>query len=217
MARGKNGIDPKLFTDAVVLAIASGLVGSALPCFGKPARFHPARSDGLAEHRNIFNTRQGGLTFYGGLLLATPVLILYARWHRVPVLVGMDIGAPLVMIGLGLGRIGCFLNGCCYGELCDLPWGVSFPYYSYAYTDQVDQGQIAPPPELTRLTAAGWTMIAPDSPEFKNDPKLAAIAATSRALPVHPTEIYSTITALLLAGLLITYMGLPHLNGRVFA
>ncbi len=93
---------------------------------------------------NIVNTRSGGLTFYGGFLLATPACIAYAIRNRIPVLVGMDIVAPVLMIGLGLGRIGCFMNGCCYGERCDLPWAVRFPYDSNAYVEQFEKGEIAP-------------------------------------------------------------------------
>ena len=46
---------------------------------------------------------------------------------KVPLLTGMDIMAPCLMIGLAFGRIGCYLNGCCYGEECQLPWAAAFP------------------------------------------------------------------------------------------
>ena len=38
-----------------------------------------------------------------------------------------DVAAPAVAIGIAIGRIGCFLNGCCYGAVCELPWAVRFP------------------------------------------------------------------------------------------
>jgi phosphatidylglycerol:prolipoprotein diacylglycerol transferase len=43
----------------------------------------------------------------------------------------MDIIAPCIMVGLAFGRIGCFLNGCCHGAACDLPWAVTFPNTDY--------------------------------------------------------------------------------------
>src|SRR5690606_10182677 len=64
-------------------------------------------------------------------------LVLYGMWKKVPIPVGMDIVAPALMIGLGLGRVGCYLNGCCHGATCpaDFPLAVTFPYYSNAYVD----------------------------------------------------------------------------------
>jgi phosphatidylglycerol:prolipoprotein diacylglycerol transferase len=167
---------------------------------------------------NVVNTREGGLTFYGGFMLATPACILYAIKNKVPILLGMDIVAPVLMVGLGLGRIGCLLNGCCYGERCDLPWGVRFPYDSNAYVDQFEQRELIPPAPLVQRADDGTlTLLSPNSAAMRSDPRLQSLAAESRALPVHPAEIYSSITAFLLAGLLIAYFTLPHVDGRVFA
>jgi phosphatidylglycerol:prolipoprotein diacylglycerol transferase len=173
---------------------------------------------------NMVNIREGGLTFYGGLMLATPCCILYAMYHRIPILLGMDIVAPVLMIGLGVGRIGCFMNGCCYGERCDLPdqsssipWGVRFPYYSNAYFEQWMLGQIAPPAELVRGDAQHPMLLNPGSAEVAADPELRSLIAQTRALPVQPAQIYSCITAFLLAGVLLAFFTLGHINGRVFA
>lgn len=91
----------------------------------------PSRSF-AANLFDAINIRSGGLTFYGGLLLATPILIGYALKKKIPLLHGMDIIAPCIMVGLGFGRIGCFLNGCCYGAACDLPWAVLFPGHEHS-------------------------------------------------------------------------------------
>jgi len=124
----------------------------------------------------------------------------------------------VLMIGAGFGRIGCFLNGCCYGEQCDLPWGVRFPYYSYAYLEQFDQGKLIPPPPLLVQTPRHTlTLAPPQSPALQTDPRLRALADQARSLPVQPTQLYSAFTAVLLAALLIAYISLPHLDGRVFA
>ena len=63
-----------------------------------------------------------------------------------------DVAAPAVAIGIAIGRIGCFLNGCCYGAVCDLPWAVCFPAGSHAWARQVDAGLISP---LAEPFAAG--------------------------------------------------------------
>jgi phosphatidylglycerol:prolipoprotein diacylglycerol transferase len=209
------GIKPELFSGAAALAMIFGIIGARL-CHVIENLPEYTRSDLTLWQNlaNIANTREGGLTFYGGFLLATPVCIAYAIKNKIPVLVGMDIVAPVLMIGLGLGRIGCFLNGCCYGERCDLPWAVRFPYDSNAYIEQVSKGELTPPPPLINENHA---LVSPQSAELESNPQLQTIADSTRALPVHPAEIYSSITAFLLASLLIAYFSLPHVDGRVFA
>jgi phosphatidylglycerol:prolipoprotein diacylglycerol transferase len=68
-----------------------------------------------------------GLNLYGGVILALPAVWLYLRLKKLPLLAVFDILVPTVGLGLGLGRIGCFLNGCCFGTPTGLPWGITFP------------------------------------------------------------------------------------------
>jgi phosphatidylglycerol:prolipoprotein diacylglycerol transferase len=68
-----------------------------------------------------------GLTYYGGLLGGALAMILVARRRGIPVIVLADMGAPLIALGLGVGRIGCLLNGDDYGRPSDLPWAMAFP------------------------------------------------------------------------------------------
>ncbi|HEY1921718.1 MAG TPA: prolipoprotein diacylglyceryl transferase family protein, partial [Tepidisphaeraceae bacterium] len=111
------------------------------------------------------------------------------------------------------GRIGCFLNGCCYGEQCNVPWAVRFPYFSNVYIEQYQQGKLTAPADLQ--SAKG--LLNPHMPPISTEPNLHAEAASTTSLPVHPTQLYSAFTAFLLCGLLIIYLGLPHADGRVFA
>ena len=74
---------------------------------------------------------QGGLVWYGGVAGGALTTILYARHYQIPLPVLFDLAAPLVALGHGLGRIGCFLSGCCYGAPTSLPWGVHFPASAY--------------------------------------------------------------------------------------
>jgi phosphatidylglycerol:prolipoprotein diacylglycerol transferase len=55
-----------------------------------------------------------------------------------------DVAAPAVAIGAAVGRIGCFLNGCCDGAMCNLPWAVRFPAGSHAWVRQVNAGLLPP-------------------------------------------------------------------------
>lgn len=209
------GMNPDHFIDAVLIALITGLIGARL-CHVLENLPDYTRSDlTIAQNlRNIFNTREGGLTFYGGFLFAIPCTIAYGLYRKANILRGMDVSAILIMIGLGVGRIGCFLNGCCYGAQCNLPWAVQFPYYSNAYLDQYSDHQITVPVELQTTKGAP---LNPAFPPIIGNPRLKALADATSALPVHPTELYTTFTAFLLAYLLFLYLSLPHIDGRVFA
>jgi phosphatidylglycerol:prolipoprotein diacylglycerol transferase len=120
------------------------------------------------------------------------------------------------MIGLGVGRIGCFLNGCCYGTECNLPWAVSYPYYSNAYVEQYDRKEIQPPQELLySVPDRPQTFLKP--PETAKTEGYQAVMAAAKSRPVHPAQLYSTFTALLLAAILVAFYSLPHVPGHVFA
>ena len=75
----------------------------------------------------VFMIQHGGLVYYGGLIGATMAGIIYLAWKKLPVWKVADILAPSIALGSIFGRIGCLLNGCCYGRACDLPWAIHFP------------------------------------------------------------------------------------------
>ncbi len=75
----------------------------------------------------IFKIWEGGLVFYGGVLLAIPIVILYIKKNSLGIWSTADLFAPSIAIGHALGRLGCFSAGCCYGKTAEsLPWGVVF-------------------------------------------------------------------------------------------
>ena len=90
----------------------------------------------------IFNVRGGGLIFYGGLLGASIACLLYVRLKHLPLWKIADILAPSIALGHAFGRIGCLMNGCCYGRLCQLPWAIQFPYGHATYPNRVHPTQI---------------------------------------------------------------------------
>ena len=77
--------------------------------------------------REVFMIQHGGLVYYGGLIGASVAGIIYLAWKKLPVWKTADILAPSIALGSVFGRIGCLLNGCCYGRACDLPWAIHFP------------------------------------------------------------------------------------------
>jgi len=69
----------------------------------------------------------GGFVFYGSFLFIFPVLIWYLRKHKIPILPMLDILAITTLIVHGIGRLGCFFGGCCYGKPTDSFVGLAFP------------------------------------------------------------------------------------------
>jgi phosphatidylglycerol:prolipoprotein diacylglycerol transferase len=81
----------------------------------------------LQEPFKIVALWEGGMSFHGGLIGVTAAMVYFARRRGISLLVLADIGALSAPVGLGLGRIGNFINGELYGRVTDLPWGVVFP------------------------------------------------------------------------------------------
>ena len=75
---------------------------------------------------DAFKIWQGGLVFYGGLFGAIAVAFYWFRQEKWPVSYCFDLVAPYILLGHAIGRVGCFLNGCCYGNE-DHTWGMVFP------------------------------------------------------------------------------------------
>ena len=69
---------------------------------------------------------QAGGVFYGGFIAAILATLWYVRRHQLSLWAVADIAAPAVAIGHGIGRLGCFAAGCCYGIATEMPWGVTF-------------------------------------------------------------------------------------------
>lgn len=108
----------------------------------------------------VFDIRAGGLEFWGGPLLVIPALAVYLKFFaKASVRWYLDITLPSLAWGLAITRIGCFLNGCCWGAICvdehdpareraSVPWAVRFPYGSPAMVQQYRFGELTLPKEL---------------------------------------------------------------------
>ena len=75
----------------------------------------------------IFMVWRGGLVFYGGFIGASLACILFVKLQKLPLWKVADTMAPSIALGSVFGRIGCLMNGCCYGRECHLPWAITFP------------------------------------------------------------------------------------------
>lgn len=91
---------------------------------------------------SLLNVTQGGIVIYGAIIGGAMGFVVFVLRHQLPPLAIADLIAPSVMLGLAIGRIGCFLNGCCYGGACELPWAVTFPSEAPPYVAQLRSGAL---------------------------------------------------------------------------
>lgn len=196
---GKITPDPQMITNAALYSLIGGVVGAriffVIHYFEKFA----------ARPIEVFYIWQGGLELLGGVVLAITVIIFYLVYHKLPVRQYLDILAVGLMLALVFGRMGCFLNGCCYGKPTDLFWGVRFPYYSFAYLSQTDAdpGRHRPDPQLKLPDdyfgyegedGAFYSGLKPY--DYLTEEQRAEVAhGKYRCLAVHPTQLYSSAFA----------------------
>lgn len=89
---------------------------------------------------NIVDVTNGGLVVYGSILGGIAAVVGYLAFKKLPILATLDLFAPALLLGVSIGRIGCLMNGCCFGGPCDAPWGVVFPAGSPAHQLQMEEG-----------------------------------------------------------------------------
>jgi len=105
--------------DMQLLQLIVGICGSRL-------LFVLEYSPDKLNFRDFLAFEQGGLTFYGAVISSFIFDLLYLKYRKIPFWTVMDCVGFGLPAGIALSRIGCFLNGCCYGTSCDYPWAMSF-------------------------------------------------------------------------------------------
>lgn len=141
----RENMDPALMWDVGIVVLLSGVIGARLFFIAQnPADFF-GRGQNLAQFLfSIVNLPQGGLVLYGGVILGIFTYIWYCRHRHLSALKIADIVIPSIFVGEMFGRIGCFLNGCCYGAQTNGWWAVYFPPGSVPYAAEVAQKLIPP-------------------------------------------------------------------------
>jgi phosphatidylglycerol:prolipoprotein diacylglycerol transferase len=173
----RRGLREDYASDIVVAAVIGGILGAKL---WYAALYH--------DWSALF--WRGGLVWYGGFLGGCLAVILNGWRRRVPIRFTMELVAPALAVGYGLGRVGCFLVQDDYGLPTTLPWGVKFP-------------QGTPP------TTAGY--LARDFGVH-----LPAGVSPGDLLAVHPTELYEVALMLLAFWLIWRLRRHAHAAGWLF-
>ncbi|MEO6463015.1 MAG: prolipoprotein diacylglyceryl transferase, partial [Candidatus Eisenbacteria bacterium] len=117
----RRGIDETKLVNLVLVILVTSILGAR----GFYVATHPAETAG--DPLAFFRLWEGGLTLIGGFVAGTIAGFAYMKHAGLPMGVAADTVTPAVALGVAIARIGCFLNGCCFGRPCDLPWGVHFP------------------------------------------------------------------------------------------
>lgn len=116
------GIDPDKVVDACFYVVVAAIVGSRLLYVLTNLEFF------ISSPLEVFKIWNGGLVFYGGFIASAVVLVVFLKFHQLPLGKMADISALALPLGHTLGRIGCLFAGCCYGKLCQQPWAITFTH-----------------------------------------------------------------------------------------
>ena len=173
----KRGMNPKVFADMAFIMLPLGIAGTRiLHIIMFPESYSWKDPIGwIAVWR-------GGLVFQGGAPVAIAFMVYYLRRHHIPFWPACDILFPYVPLGHGLGRVGCFLNGCCYGRPTDVPWGVPARRVPWDLSE----------------TATG-------SPAFiEHLNRFSDVTSQSHwSHPIHPTQLYSFAGLVVICGVIL--------------
>lgn len=174
----KEGINPDVIGDGAFWTLILGLIGSRVAHI---VMFPDHYS--WSDPKGWIAIWQGGLVFQGALPVGAIFIYYWARKHKLGFLFLLDFAVPVVALGHAIGRLGCFLNGCCYGGITDSFLGVRFPRV----------------PSDESLTATG-------SPAYIDHLRRGLIEHTDHwSMPIHPTQLYA-FAGLVVIGITLFYL-----------
>ncbi len=123
-----RNVEPDAIIDLAFFVIIASIVGARLTYVIVHWEHY------IGDPLRALKIWDGGLALYGGMILGILVGLWFFKRRGINPWVGADITAPALSLGIAIGRIGCFFNGCCFGKHCELPWAVTFPAVSGAGT-----------------------------------------------------------------------------------
>lgn len=121
----KIRVNPDTVVDLALVTLVAGFVGARIFYV---IEFWDYFQSSLVD---VFKIWQGGIVIYGGLIGGFIGFSIFIFLKKLPFISLLDLFMPALALAQGFGRIGCFLNGCCYGAKTSLPIGVKFPFLEY--------------------------------------------------------------------------------------
>ena len=160
---------------------------------------------------NALRDSSGGMVFYGGLIFGALGLVLYAVFAKLSLTNLLDVFAPGLALGLAFGRIGCFLAGCCWGDLCIAPGqlaGLSPPTLAW---------QVHTLPLLSSPSFPLALRFPKGAGAYEQHQKLGLIDTNAElSQPVHPVQLYEAALAFGLCLFLLRKFSGRKWNGQTF-
>ncbi|MEX1040319.1 MAG: prolipoprotein diacylglyceryl transferase family protein [Pirellulaceae bacterium] len=280
----RMGIHPEvIFSLAMWMILTGVLAARAFFVIQYWEKFY-VPGDWRATFGEIAQVNEGGIVVYGSLIGGAAAFLAFCWYRKIPPLPLADVIAPSMLVGMFFGRLGCLLNGCCYGGLCMLPWAVTFPagyadQHSPPYERHMENGafyglqlaedeerrivvmEVLPnsPAQSSGQVAAGdvieringypikpqtHTQTGREIPALeiargmirqswdrRQDPtgslvltlaekgtvRLSVAELPERSLPVHPSQLYASLNALILMLLALAYYPFRKRDGEVIA
>ena len=249
------GLHPDVTMNLCFCLFASGIIGARL--FYVIQKWPQFTDNGQISFAKIINMTEGGLVVYGSIIGGAIGGIIFVKIKKLPTLPVLDILAPCMMIGLSIGRIGCLMNGCCWGGICETPLAFQFPEGSPPYSRHVETGELfgmrAPPiKNVEKIEPREIKFVDPEGEAAKkgikpghkildfvydpnpsdqeipdkivylieNEKNRAEIEFSADSIPpvsrpVHPTQVYSSINAILVFCFLWFYFPSRTRDGQV--
>ena len=179
------GLDPEKMFDLGFWLLVPGVIGGRLAYLIQYSEQVFSGKQGGEFLFAVVNLSNGGLVLIGAILGGAAGFFAYCYRHHVNQFMLADVIMPSIFIGIGFGRLGCLLNGCCFGDACSLPWAITFPQGSVPFGVLADRGFV--------------------------DPGAAA------TMPLHPTQIYSSLNGFVLAAVMLLYYPVRRHDGDLLA
>lgn len=137
-----RGIAKEAFLSLATWTVAAGIIGARLFYIVQYWSELPGQT--LSQKLwTVLQVTEGGLVVYGSVIGGLIVIVVWTIRYKLPVLVVADAVTPAFFLGLMFGRLGCLMNGCCYGGVCEMPLpAVRFPSGSAVYMEQLESGRM---------------------------------------------------------------------------
>jgi phosphatidylglycerol:prolipoprotein diacylglycerol transferase len=120
----KEGLQGNFVIDLAIVLVLFGITGARLLYVLQNIKYF------ISNPLEMFMIFKGGLSVYGGIITAFFGGLWFIKWRKEDFWRVADFIAPYIMLGQAIARIGCFLNGCCYGKPTEFFLGVKFPHLS---------------------------------------------------------------------------------------
>jgi phosphatidylglycerol---prolipoprotein diacylglyceryl transferase len=179
-------IEPRHVDNLALISVVVGLFGARLFSW----MFYLPPGYGFIK---AFTTPDAGLVFYGGLICGLLAVVIYSASLRLNLRDMLDVFAAPAAVGLALGRIGCFLAGCCWGDVCVAPEMLAAREPAVRY-------QIQTVPALSHAGFPLAVTFPSTASAYEQHQQMHLIPPGAlRSAPVHPVQLYEAALALCLA------------------